>query len=245
MPQQIAEKAAVLAFIERMMSVSAPTDAFDALCQAGAAIGCGKVMFSARVVGPNWKNMIVGTTYPQDWITHYLASGYEKTDPVRTRGAYQAEPFLWSDLAKLVRKPELKIFDEAREYGMAEGLVVPVFDGRGMIAMVGFAGEDAATFDEAVVGGLCIVATTFAHTYHRISGGDAKPKVNGAPLSRREIDVVHWAAQGGSNWRIAQILGISENAVEYHFRNILRKLGVENRGAAIVAALRVGYIGVF
>jgi len=245
MRQQIAEKAAVLAFVDRMMSVTVPTEAFDALCAAAETIGCGKVMFSARVAGPNWKNMILGTTYPAEWIAHYLDSGYDKTDPVRTRGAYQAEPYLWSDLIKLVRKPELKIFEEARQFGMVEGLVIPVFDGRGMIGVVGFAGEDAAVFNGAMVAGLRIVATTFIHAYHLLSGGDSPAKVSIDTLSRREIDVVHWAAQGGSNWKIAQILGISENAVEYHFRNILRKLGVENRGAAIVAALRLGYIGVF
>lgn len=52
-------------------------------------------------------------------------------------------------------------------------------------------------------------------------------------LSAREQDVMDWLAQGKSNHDIGVILGISPHTVRKHLENIFRKLGVENRTAAV------------
>jgi DNA-binding CsgD family transcriptional regulator len=48
-------------------------------------------------------------------------------------------------------------------------------------------------------------------------------------LTPREREVVHWLAQGKSNWAIGQILGCSEETVKKHLQRAYRKLGVETR----------------
>jgi DNA-binding NarL/FixJ family response regulator len=45
-----------------------------------------------------------------------------------------------------------------------------------------------------------------------------------------------------SNKAIAQTLSISENTVKYHVKNILQKLGVQNRTEAVTHALRGGLL---
>ncbi len=52
-------------------------------------------------------------------------------------------------------------------------------------------------------------------------------------LSAREADVMDWLSQGKSNPDIGVILGISQHTVRKHPENIFRKLGVENRTAAV------------
>jgi DNA-binding CsgD family transcriptional regulator len=54
------------------------------------------------------------------------------------------------------------------------------------------------------------------------------------PITAREQDVLRWLSQGKQNREIAQLLHISEVAVEKHLSSIYRKLGVRNRVEAVL-----------
>lgn len=58
-------------------------------------------------------------------------------------------------------------------------------------------------------------------------------------LSPREAEVLLWAAQGKTNPEIATILGISEETVKKHMKEILATLGVETRTAASLRAVEI------
>lgn len=55
-------------------------------------------------------------------------------------------------------------------------------------------------------------------------------------LSDRELECLSWCAKGKTNENIGMILGISENTVRFHMKNIFRKLDVSSRGHAITRA---------
>src|SRR4030095_9958402 len=57
-------------------------------------------------------------------------------------------------------------------------------------------------------------------------------------LTEREAEILHWVAQGKSNSEIAIIFGTREQTIKNHVYSIFTKIGVENRAAAIVHALR-------
>ncbi|MFQ5857864.1 MAG: response regulator [Anaerolineae bacterium] len=61
-------------------------------------------------------------------------------------------------------------------------------------------------------------------------------------LTQREIEILRLVAEGLSNKAIAQALFVSENTVKYHMKNILQKLGVQNRTEAATYALRAGLL---
>lgn len=61
-------------------------------------------------------------------------------------------------------------------------------------------------------------------------------------LTPREIQVIDLIAQGLRNKEIAAALGISEETVQVHVKNLLAKLGVHDRTAAIRVALQRGII---
>ena len=61
-------------------------------------------------------------------------------------------------------------------------------------------------------------------------------------LTEREMELVSLLVIGKSNKEIAERLFISENTVKYHIRNILQKLGVQNRTEAAAYALKEGII---
>jgi DNA-binding NarL/FixJ family response regulator len=64
------------------------------------------------------------------------------------------------------------------------------------------------------------------------------------PLTGREQEVLDLMAQGEENAGIAAALVISERTVKFHVSNIYAKLGVTSRTAAVVEAIRRGWVRV-
>jgi DNA-binding NarL/FixJ family response regulator len=63
-----------------------------------------------------------------------------------------------------------------------------------------------------------------------------------SPLSGREVEILDYIARGNSNKEIAKSLKISDQTVKNHITSILKKLSVNDRTAAVVHALRHGWI---
>lgn len=59
-------------------------------------------------------------------------------------------------------------------------------------------------------------------------------------LTRREIDIMRYLAQGFSNREISKALFLSEKTVKAHLAAVFRKLGVTNRTKAAMAAVALG-----
>ncbi|GAA2555221.1 helix-turn-helix transcriptional regulator [Pseudonocardia hydrocarbonoxydans] len=71
------------------------------------------------------------------------------------------------------------------------------------------------------------------------------PDVHGEPqlLSRRELQILQFAADGLANTDIARKLGISPLTVKSHLGRIARRLGSGERAQMVLLALRAGVIG--
>jgi DNA-binding CsgD family transcriptional regulator len=63
----------------------------------------------------------------------------------------------------------------------------------------------------------------------------------GVGLTAREREVLGLLAGGLTNREIGEALFISEKTASVHVSNILGKLGVGGRGAAVAKAMRLGY----
>jgi len=63
-----------------------------------------------------------------------------------------------------------------------------------------------------------------------------------AGLTRRELEVLRLVAEGLSNQTIAERLFVSEHTVHRHLANILGKLSVSTRAAAVAQAARRGLL---
>lgn len=66
----------------------------------------------------------------------------------------------------------------------------------------------------------------------------------GDELSEREMEILGRLAAGGSNKQIAVHLGISEHTVKAHMKNILVKLGAQDRTQAVMLAIKRGIISI-
>ncbi len=61
-------------------------------------------------------------------------------------------------------------------------------------------------------------------------------------LSERELEVLRLVANGNSNKIIADLLGITEDTVKGHMRNVMAKLQANDRTHAVTIALKRGYL---
>ena len=71
---------------------------------------------------------------------------------------------------------------------------------------------------------------------------EAQPFIS--PLTKREIEILDYIAQGFLNKQIAVKLGISEQTIKNHVTSILRKLNANARTEAVVVALKQGLISI-
>lgn len=68
------------------------------------------------------------------------------------------------------------------------------------------------------------------------------PDANAPELSAREVQVLELIVRGLPNKQIAYTLGIAEHTVKNHVKNILSKLGVQDRTQAATAAIQRGIV---
>jgi DNA-binding CsgD family transcriptional regulator len=61
-------------------------------------------------------------------------------------------------------------------------------------------------------------------------------------LTKREKEVLLWVVAGKSNSDISTILSISDHGVDFHLRNLFKKLGVTSRVVAALRGVQLGLI---
>jgi DNA-binding NarL/FixJ family response regulator len=88
------------------------------------------------------------------------------------------------------------------------------------------------------------LASRVLKSFRELSVEEEEPpgKDTYSPLSSREVEILDYIAQGNSNKEIAKSLKISDQTVKNHITSILKKLSVNDRTAAVVHALRHGWI---
>ncbi|HMK89593.1 MAG TPA: LuxR family transcriptional regulator [Methylocystis sp.] len=164
------------------------------------------------------------STYPSDWLDHYLKMGYVKKDPTIKLALESLLPFDWRTItpsAPVVKR----MFGEAREFGISEtGLSFPIRGYNGEVALMTMTGDfglqEWTKFKQDNVGDLLMVAIHL----HLMVMGSIEQKVERPSLSPREIESLSWASQGKTYRDIAGILRISERTVRFYLENARHKL---------------------
>jgi DNA-binding NarL/FixJ family response regulator len=93
--------------------------------------------------------------------------------------------------------------------------------------------------------GESILPPAVAAVVVRHLAGKEAPAEQERPLTDRESEVLQLAAQGLTNYDIAQRLYISVRTVEAHLTHVYGKLGVGSRTEAVVRAMRRGWVQPF
>jgi DNA-binding CsgD family transcriptional regulator len=54
-----------------------------------------------------------------------------------------------------------------------------------------------------------------------------------AAFSPREEEIMRWVSEGKTNWEISVIMNLSLDTVKYYLKNVMDRLRVETRAAAV------------
>jgi DNA-binding CsgD family transcriptional regulator len=198
-------------------------------------------------VSPTRTEEFVINGYPEEWRKHYLESGYTMADPTVSYARSHVIPSLWDDLA-VQRFSGLKvnqaklIFNEARSFGLAKGLSVPLHGLGCIFGIMSYAATDPKhPILESTIHAEAVLLATYVHqAASLLINRDASEKIR--PLTPRERECLKWAAEGKSGWEIAHVLKISERTTVFHLMNACHKLGVMNRQQAVAKSLVLGLL---
>jgi len=94
----------------------------------------------------------------------------------------------------------------------------------------------------AVARGESVLPPAVAAVVLRHMTGKGAAREPTQPLTDRELEVLQWAAQGLTNYEIAQRLYISVRTVEAHLTHVYNKLGASSRTEAVVHAIQQGWV---
>ena len=135
--------------------------------------------------------------------------------------------------------------EETERFGVRGAIVAPAYLPGGVIGAVVWATPDAAVDVPAIFARradeLHTLALKFVATHHDLAS--RRTPSAPAPLTRREIQCLKWAAMGKTDADISQIMHISLPTVRFHQTNAARKLNVMGRPQAIYKAATLGYVG--
>jgi LuxR family quorum sensing-dependent transcriptional regulator len=231
-----------LVFIRSIDRASNPVEICDVILKAVKPYGFKNILAGTIPVPGSTKaqqeSNVVLAHWPLGWAKRYFSSGYLFVDPAIRRVTSDISPFLWSELDPLCRDDPLatRVMNEAGDFQLKSGFTVPLITLDGNVAGFSIAG-DRIELPPRAHGMLSLVATyAFGHALNlRIKKDEAVQ----AKITKREQEVLQWAAAGKTEWEIGEILNISEHTVDKFFRTARMKLHATNRTQAVAEALRL------
>ena len=189
------------------------------------------------------------TTYPDEWVQHYIDKDYVRIDPVISHGPKLMLPFEWEQVAaeNMLEGKSATLYKEAADLSIQKGLSIPIHGHKGEFAMMSVVPDAKGREAEKLIEENRNLLHLLALYYHNHAGSMLIERMHGATkrksvLTNREREVLQWTAVGKSTWDISQILHLSEASVVFHIENAKRKLEVSNRTHAVVKAIMLGLI---
>ncbi|MCP1512927.1 MULTISPECIES: helix-turn-helix transcriptional regulator [Pseudomonas] len=218
------------------------TSVFEMVVNETYALGFHFCAFKMSTQHTTNQNLVFEkNNYPNEWNKLYRRAKFFHYDPVVTHCQRSVLPFVWKESA-FEGSPHL--WQLARSYGVHLGWTQPLHSPHGVVSMLTLSRRTGEITPEELyekAGNalwLChALHTVVAHKY--ANGPTARPSTK---LTAREIEVLRWSALGKTAAEIAQILCLSERTVGFHNCSSMRKLGVNNKIAAVMVAAKAGFL---
>jgi DNA-binding CsgD family transcriptional regulator len=187
--------------------------------------------------------------YPDGWMKHYAEKGYERVDPVRRFGFRHVGPFIWDSLPLVMDlTPQQSVcMDECREAGFYNGAAVCLRGVTGELGGIGVASStNGGTESEKDVryrlGLFNVIAQQFYVVFCSLHEKKSPLEKQQVMLTEREVEVMRQMALAHKDDAIAFNLNLSRHGVDFHIRNILKKLDAPNRMFAVMKAINGGLL---
>jgi LuxR family transcriptional regulator, quorum-sensing system regulator BjaR1 len=192
--------------------------------------------------GNTMMDCLLANTRPEEFSLHYVAKNYIEIDPLVTELRRTVRMFAWADVCdnRQLSKNEKYVMEEGREFGLRDGLIIPIPTAGGMLDVFSPCGlqPDLSERARQALDVIC----TFAHKALQLAVMRKARTEPRHPLTPREREILKWVAVGKTDDEIGTILTLSADTVHSHLKNSMRKLDAGRRTYAVVQALRFGEI---
>lgn len=220
---------------------------FDALIGAANRIGYPNVLYGlkANKASKN-EEAIILSNFPRHWRTTYDHQRYALIDPTVSHSFTSSAPLLWTPA--LYRSEQQQQFgEEAQCVGLTHGITLPIHGPQGQIGMLSLSCHSMPEAEYTQTIDHTLGAATMLRDY-AIESGSRHLFAHSTPqrpcLTAREKEILHWAWADKTTWEIGKILGLSGPTVEFHFKNIRKKLDVTSRRLAVARAIQLDILAV-
>lgn len=190
----------------------------------------------------NQLNTIQHNNYPASWNKEYEQKNLSSVDPVVAHCNHSMLPILWSETL-FSKVPSL--WEALEAQGLQHGWSQSQHDEESVLCSIlslarGHCPITALELYENLGFSMFICRHLHALIAQSLPKRMLKPPA--AHLSPREVDVLELAAAGKTAEESARILNLSARTIHFHIQSAIDKLGVSNKIAAIIAALKAGYL---
>lgn len=186
------------------------------------------------IVRKNWKN---------DWEDYYRDKGYVSIDITKKLTLAQPGLIHWSDILDrlTLSSRQKKIFTEATEAGLYNGKTVSIHGVDGLkscvVASSTYNAHSLRQIDYDIIN---MMTYQFHQCYQSLMNiGVSSQRFF---LTHREEEILTWIATGMTRDQISDQLNVTKHTVNYHLKNIIRKMEANNVTEALLKAIKDGII---
>jgi LuxR family transcriptional regulator, quorum-sensing system regulator BjaR1 len=183
------------------------------------------------------REAVLAERLPAGFLDMYSEAQYVWCDPALRYCKTTLQPFRWFREAPYDPERELRAVElvrRARDFGMVDGVVIPVTSPAGRAGQVWFGGAEI-DLPERNLPALHLMAL---YAFDRVLKLRGLPEAPRLALSSREREVLTLAALGRSSEEIADALTITGRTVKAHVKSCCKKLGAATRTQAVMIAVR-------
>jgi LuxR family quorum sensing-dependent transcriptional regulator len=164
---------------------------------------------------------------PKVWHERYIEARHYAHDPVFRHALTGGPRATWGDcrrtaIAEGASQRSLSIFDEADECGLNDGFIMPIHGIADLPGCVTYGGDDIDLGEDMQASLYLVGAYAFEGLRRLVENFHPVRPL----LTRQELRVLRWSAEGKSATDIAKIVGISPHTVRDHHNKIKSKYGV-------------------
>ncbi|MGL4325070.1 MAG: helix-turn-helix transcriptional regulator [Beijerinckiaceae bacterium] len=174
----------------------------------------------------------------QGWRERYIERGYLLKDHIIERLEWDRRSFTWSESEQTCQdhsKIDL-VGNEAASFGLNDGFVVPItLPDRSAAAVAVAFGRENADLSLSEKSSLEFMAN---YAIGNLLKRHTSIIQDRGVLTPRENECLLWAAEGKTDWEIANILGVSTPTVIKHLLSARDKIGAVNRTHMISLSFR-------
>jgi LuxR family transcriptional regulator len=195
-----------------------------------------------------WGATLAGR-WPERWPQIYTAKKYVLIDPTVRYLAHAQRPFRWRESMAAFRKDAHQrrmeqMMVDAFGHGLEDGYIFPIHGRTGILGSLSLGGKPVELSPVEIALFEAVARKAFWRLLELKGEAQALETVlpTDTQLTRREMEILHYLAEGMTSMEISKLLKISNHTVDWYMNGLQDKLKAKNRQQAVALAFRHGLI---